>query len=1025
MNTSNFTNSYKRLNPSQKKAVDTIEGPVLVIAGPGTGKTQVLTTRIANILDKTDTNPDSILALTFTDSGVKAMKERLVSIIGPTAYYVNIHTFHSFASDIIKANPDEFAFSYTLEPLADIERVSLFKNILDHGNFKAIKPFNAPYLYLSTLIKKIKDLKREGISPDDYKKILKQELQINEKDLAKNLEMQKVYEIYQSSLFKSGRYDYEDMINFVFNKFTDSPEFLSGYQERFQYFLVDEFQDTNTAQAKLLYLLNSYWQDNPNLFVVGDDDQSIYRFQGASIQNILDFTNRYPKAQKIVLDINYRSNSKIINLADSLISNNKLRISNQIKISKKQVAFKENEKDLTKSSVNFGEFSSSYSENIFISKTIDQLLKNGVEPRDIAIIYRNNSDSSDISDMLARFKIPYSIEGGENVLKSGIIVRLLYLISVIQNINTNQDLDLFTLLNYDFIQVSKLDVLKIARKSTKSKQNLLETILKKDYSKSEFDQIDKLEDFINKLIEWNQLSFNTTLINLVETVIEESNLLNWILLKENSYELLNKLNSFLNEIKRINSTEKNISLSKFLDYVELMNQNNISINEQSIDIDNNTVRLMTAHKSKGLEYDYVFIPKFIDGKWGNNKTRDLIKFPLGLVEQINNSSNSSLNEKQQASLEKLVQTEDERRLVFVSFTRAKKGIFLSYAKNYILDVSNKSGIPSMYYFELDKDLVTNTDIQKYETEATELLKRLIKPIDSNYLKTNTQEKDFLNSSLKDFTLSATSLNTYLECPYKFKLNFLFKTPEPKAKPLALGESIHKALEMGHHKLIKDGLVKYEYLENFFDESLQTQILTKNEYAEILEEGKSILKIYYDKYKEYFNQKPTNKIMMETYLGWGFSKPILDGQILLQGKIDKIEVTNQKEREIKITDYKTGKPQTRNEILGKTINSRGDLYRQLMFYKLLIDLDKKYNFKVSEVELDFIGARNQSPKKESFIITDKDIDNLKKIVREAHSKILELKFERTTDYKNCHSCKFRNHCWPDRIPVSSDQLVLEI
>jgi DNA helicase-2/ATP-dependent DNA helicase PcrA len=1004
-----FLERYNKLNDAQRNAVDIIDGPVLVIAGPGTGKTQVLTMRIANILLKTDVPPDAILALTFTESGVKAMRERLLATIGAPAYYVNIHTFHSFSSSVIQANPDEFIHSSQVEPLSDLERIHIFKEIFDSLDIKSIKPFSSEYYYLQTTISKIKDLKREGIDCDEYLSFINSE-NFEEKDLVKNIDLHKVYDLYQKKLKQYKRYDFEDMINFAIDRFKTNPDFLRANQERFQYFLVDEFQDTNSAQAELLYLLNSYeeFAESPNLFVVGDDDQSIYRFQGASIENILNFHERYPQSEVVVLRENYRSNQEVVTAATNLIKNNKLRISNKINIDKKQKAQHENASPV----ITYGCFSSFLSENHYIGAEVKKLIENGTKPSEIAIIYRNNSDSDELKNILTKFDVKYKIVGGEDILNTGLIIRLLHLLRVIyKSREASEDLDLFTLLNYEFLKFNPLDILKLSRFASNKKINLFEALDHSDIENAGLDDLTKLKEFRLKLIEWNHEASNKTFIQFIEDLINNSGFLDWVLSQPENYLLLNKLNSFLSEVKRLNRSDSNINLEKFLKYIDLMYENKIQISEDNISVDYEAVNLLTAHKSKGLEFDYIIIPQFIEKKWSNTISRDLIKLPSNILKS---TTELTPDEK------KFQQQEDDRRLFFVALTRAKKGIYITSAEKY---PSGKDAIASMFLAELNDEEIIKIDCHKYEQENKQIIELLLKQHEITLVHTE-QEEAFLKEALHGFKLSASSLNTYLECPYKFKLQFLFRTPKEQTKPLILGIITHKVLEESY-KLIKNKqIVTYAFMESVFKQTLADQILNDRDKKSIEEDGLSVLKIYYDTYAENFSKPHYNFYFLEKFFGWGWSKPMLEGTPL-QGKVDKIEIIDNNQKLIKITDYKTGNPKSRNEIMGDTKYADGNEYRQLLFYKLLIELDETFKYKVHEVELDFIGNRKNKPKKESFIINDADVENLRKVILDVSRDIRGLKFQRTTKYSVCANCDFKNHCWPDGMPTfNPDEFISE-
>jgi len=294
---SSFKQVYRQLNTEQKRAVDVIDGPVMVMAGPGTGKTQVLSARIAHILQKTDTDPSSILALTFTQSATKNMRQRLLAMIGRTAYYVQINTFHGFCEEVISSYPDVFTIDSQAQPVSDLDKYLILKDIILSLPLDKLKPINRPLFYLKEISHKLSELKREGVSQHNLTELLNQwqrELAANpdslspvklEKQLAqyaKNRELVQIYERYQQALAKQNRYDFDDMISLVVEAFSHNQLLLRDYQEKLLYFLVDEFQDTNSAQNKVVDQLASYWGEKANLFVVGDPHQSIFRFQGAS-----------------------------------------------------------------------------------------------------------------------------------------------------------------------------------------------------------------------------------------------------------------------------------------------------------------------------------------------------------------------------------------------------------------------------------------------------------------------------------------------------------------------------------------------------------------------------------------------------------------------------------------------------------------------------------------------------------------------------------------------------------------------
>ena len=985
-----------KLNKAQQLAVDTIEGPVMVIAGPGTGKTQIIAERIANILKKTDTAPDSILALTFTESGAKAMRERLIATIGASAYYVNISTFHSFCSQVIQEFPDRFSLTAT-EPLAQLERVEIFHEIIDSRQFDYLKPTNLPYYYTGALIKAIQDLKREAVVPPALKKILaKTQARTREEKylLAKNLELQRIYSHYQKALNDRGRYDFEDMINFVVEAFSCDESLLRTYQERLQYFLIDEYQDTNSSQNRVIDLLAGFWGQQANVFAVGDVNQSIYRFQGASLENAINFTKTYPKAKIISLDQNYRSHQLILDAGFALIQTNSLKIEDIIKSAKAKLKA---QPGLTANKLQVIKLPSETVEAYWVAQKIKKLIDEGIKPEAISVLYRHNQDATAFSQMLVKLGVPVEIEGGADVLKDPLINQLLTLLKVIGLSSQNlEDLDLFTLMHYPWFKLEPLAVLKLARRASKTKQSMVDLILNNE---AEMPFI----EFLNQITLWQQLDSHTSFSQWFEKLIKQSGFLDWVITRPDSVSLLNRINSLFSEIKRLNNADHQLNLAKFLQALELMTANHLIVSEQDLDIKSEAVSLSTVHKAKGKEWEYVFIVKAVDNKWGNNQVRDLIKLPPSIL------TNTDILKKEK--------NEDERRLFYVALTRAKKQVYLTYSERYLTGNYLKEAVATMFLTEIPRkfQMIIEPRLAK---EAQKVLQQFLEPPQQPV--STIEEKDWLASLVKEFRLSATALNTYLTCPYKFKLNVLVRVPRAKADYFAFGSAVHKALELFHRAFIRDDQYPAKnHLLHQFETALKKESLLPPSYQDRLKQGRQILSAYYDYYHDEF-RKP---LFVERFFGYGWSKTFLD-DIPLTGKMDRIDLIDQSEKTVLVVDYKTGGAKTRNQILGKTKEANLDYFRQLVFYKLLASLDKNFPLKVKETMLDFVEPNKKSGKfrQEKFLITDDEVDDLKKTIRDAMKEIRSLNFSRTSDFSRCVDCEYLCHCWPEGLP-KTEQLEL--
>jgi DNA helicase-2/ATP-dependent DNA helicase PcrA len=482
-----FLEAYNRLNKAQKEAVDTIEGPVMVVAGPGTGKTQILSLRIANILQKTDTAPENILALTFTESGVANMRKRLSEMVGSAAYSVVIKTFHGFANDVIKDNPENFPRIIGAKNITEVAQISIIEEIILESKLALLKPFGDTLYYTKAINSAISELKREGIAPAEFEEIIvaarrdfenisdlyhekgahkgkmKGAYKDLEKQINKNAELLLVYKAYEEKLVSRRQYDYNDMIMEVLKTLRQDSDLLLRLQENHQYILVDEHQDTNNAQNKILELLANF-HENPNLFVVGDEKQSIFKFQGASLENFFYFKNLYPSAKLVTLEENYRSTQKILDSAHSLLPSEK--------------KLKSNRAD-TEKNIHFYTLSNDDEENYFVSESIGQKIKEGVNPREIAVLYRNNRDAFSVADMLSRFGVSFVIESDQDILRDSYVKKLMTILRAVNNFG--DDDVLAEMLHLDIFEIPPIDVVRVIRSAReKKKYDLYDVIGNKD-----------------------------------------------------------------------------------------------------------------------------------------------------------------------------------------------------------------------------------------------------------------------------------------------------------------------------------------------------------------------------------------------------------------------------------------------------------------------------------------------------------------------------------------------------------------
>src|SRR3989344_733642 len=1007
MNSAKFTELYKQLNPEQKKAVDTIEGPVMVIAGPGTGKTQILTLRIANILLKTQVNPGNILALTFSESGAVTMRRRLAEIIGPTAYQVRIATFHGFCNELIQTYPAEFTHTIGRRSASEIEQIDLMQMIIDELPLEFLKTFGEPYFYLYDIRRSIGFLKKEGINPEEFAHTIHQQEQVFaniddlyytggryegkmkgkyadlKKQLDKNRELAKIYETYQERLAEAKRYDYDDMILEVAQTLASNSELLLLLQERFQYFLVDEHQDTNNAQNRVLELLSNFY-DQPNLFVVGDEKQAVFRFQGASLENFLYFKKLYPTAQLITLRQNYRSTQSILNLAHDLIQKNSRRLTDEIKELGQELNA---QSKYPEKLAEVYEFQQSETENFFLAEKIHELIDSGVPAKEIAVLYRDNQDALVISEMLEKCGLPFRVESGNNALRDADVRALLDLLKWLAD-PTNEE-KLFNILHLPWLNLPALHIYKIVTPGVRRKLSLLEMLGSTTRRKAlELEAGDKIGQLADQLLRWQKLAVNTNLGEMFETVARESGYLSYILAKPNSALALARLNSVFREVKKLVVVHPEAKLVDFVKYLNTLEEHRVAVKEGNAGYIPNAVRLMTAHGAKGLEFDYVFLVNVYDGHWGNRRIPQLIKILA----------------KTSAKLEDIpeLKTDDERRLFYVAVTRARKLAFISYA---LQGSDGREQSPSQFILEIKSELKQVGPAEQFEkmfAGKREVLYQLrITPGWSVF------EKDFLRELFFKRGLSATGLNNWLSCPWKYFYLNLLRVPRVKNKYQIYGTAIHAALKE-FFDASKNGPVEKGFLEEYFVAALEGEPLLPKDYAAVLAKGKFALSKYFANYEGSWRTNTQNEFRINSVYLPLRSQALDERPIKLTGVLDKIEYLDGGET-VNVVDYKTGKAKTRNELEGKTKNATGDYPRQLAFYKLLLDNYPTFTAEMISGEIDFVEPdSNGKFQREKFIITATETTALQEQIFDLAEQVLEFKFwDKRCDDKDCEFCALRN------------------
>ena len=991
-----YEQEYQKLNSQQKRAVDTVEGPVMVIAGPGTGKTQILSRRVANILTNYHTNPEEIVCLTYTEAGASEMLDRLEGLIGEEGRNVRVSTIHSFCSELILENSD--LFGEEPKVITTAAKYEILKEIIDeHVTEESPLYKNSGNRYSSKeqLLELFTRMKRENLNKDDFEKEIDEYFKMIDlsipgdelyskfkyainfkskdkkvgdykdkplKELQENMEKLlagvEIVDKYSDDISNHNYFDFDDMILWTIEKLEEDDAFQRSVSEGIKYLFVDEFQDTSVIQNKLVDLLVK-GKKNPNIFVVGDDDQSIYRFQGVSADNIQIFDKKY-KPTKIVLEENYRSSQAIIDASRQLISHNPRE-------EKVLVAAGDN-KNYDYQLPILKSYSNAKDEMYGVLSEIEELIQSGVSPQEIGVIYGRNSYGEEFAKILRDNGIFVQMKENQDLFKEPIFKKIVAILKYI--CQPSRDIRaLRNIVYFDFFEVELSEIAKI-RNLKKDEKITIPSIA----------EIDKKLETIRKKVSRseNYLSPMYVLSDILKTLgIDE-----YIMKSKEKYHLV----SVLNELYKLMSTEcllhPKLTVKGFLNQLSSLQEMKVSLPIEEISgSPSNCVQLMTAHGSKGLEFEHVFMMKCNDGK--NNG-----KWPGGENNSGRFSYPPSLNGK--VENESQLKEEENRRLFYVAMTRAKKVLHLSYS-----DDSAKTHFINEFENFTDPVDVTGS------FEECQAIDEVVIPKFSD---------DILSEILGELSLSVSTLNAFLKCPLSFYFNKGLKLPSETNEAMVFGSIIHEVLEKIYISIddsqsseltVKTVLPLEEALQLFktiFEEKsyqLSSDRIKKDAYVR----GRNIIKNLYKK-DGYLKD---GVIAVEQHIKGIKLGDLLDttvdlsavSDVEINGKIDKIEC---EEGIIRLIDYKTGKAGNAKDKLVPPSEKEphgGDYWRQAVFYYILftnagVDISGK-EILVKYVFVEDSNNEDGFSETEDIRITPKEVDVVLSQIKDAVTRLKQGDF----------------------------------
>ncbi len=957
------------LNLQQRQAVTHQKGPLLIVAGAGTGKTTAITKKLAYLILKKKVKPENILALTFTEKAASEMEERVDKLM-PYGYTdLWIETFHSFCDRILKDNALDMGLDPNYKLLTQAEQWMFIKSKIFDFDLKYYRPLGNPNSFISELIKHFSRAKDENILPDEYLKFVKK-LKPNDdldqsasapagatadkEEINKISEIAKAYKKYQELMVSESQMDFGDLIIQTLSLLKKRKHLLKKYQKQFQYILVDEFQDTNFAQYKLLQLLAS---PQLNLTVVGDDDQAIYKFRGASVSNILQFQKDFPKSKKIVLTENYRSVQPILDLAyNSIQLNNPDRLEAKYKINKKLKSQIKSKGDLAITHIHKATYEQEAVE--VINNIIKLKQKDKSNWSDFAILVRANSSAEIFINLLSRKKIPYQFIASRGLYSQTEIMDLISYLLVISNFY--DDINFYRVLNLPIFKLLQEDIIKLLNYARKKNLSLFELSQTPNrivgLSEESISKFKIVSELVKKHSKQSQ---EKNAAEVLLDFLKSSNYLKYIQESkdlESEKKILN-ISLFFKKIQESQENKK-LSVQEFVDQLDLMIEAGDNPSPVQLDEGPDSIKIMTIHSSKGLEFDNVFIVNLVEGKFPPRNRRDLIELPEKLIKEQLPSVNSNIQE--------------ERRLFYVAMTRAKKRLFFTSANDYGGKRKKKM---SRFLIEIKKNSDHFSD-KEIQTELPNLQAEINEP--EILVSQNKKIKYQLPTKF-----SYTQLKVFETCPHQYRFAHILRIPSQGSHTFSYGKTMHATLQNFYQDLQKGKMPSRQDLLNYYQSFwIGDHYLSKKHELERKKEGEKALKEFYKINK--------NNFKAPLFLEKGFNLKIKD--VSLKGKIDRIDKLE--DGTIEIIDYKTGKPPKREKDVEKN--------EQLLLYSYACQ--KVLKLKPSKLSLYFIDQNKKFTAKQNDIKEEKIIQKVQELIL----KIKESQFTATPGFA-CKFCDYRDIC----------------
>lgn len=968
----------KKLNKEQLESVQHGEGPLLIIAGAGTGKTTVVTERIKHLITKSLAKPAEILALTFTQKAAREMEER-VDVLMPYGYtQMWISTFHSFCDRILRQESIHMGINPGYRLLSDTDITMFIRKNLFAFDLDYFRPLGNPTKFIGGMINHFSRLKDEDVSPSQYTDWVKtQNSELRTKNEEEKLEMKKyqelasTYKVYEELKVKEGVMDFADLISYGLKLFRERKNILKNYQNQFKFILVDEFQDTNIAQNELLLLLAGKSQ---NITAVADDDQSIYKFRGAAVSNVIAFRKSFPQAKLIVLSKNYRSTQEILDKSYQLIQhNNPDRLEVKEGINKKLVAMRKSPGQ----PVEFLYNDRVENEAEAVVKEIKKLVDIKVSKyswKDFAILVRANNHAEPFVRALIRKGIPFQFLGPGQLFRQPEVKDLISYLQVLSNFEDS--VALFRVLSMEYFDIATRDLIAVAICARKFNLSLFESCeavadLQK-FNNVVIPQVsdesrEKLTKIITMIHRHLKLLHKEAAGQILYYFLEDTGLIKNIL--DYKFPIDEKkaanMSKFFSKLKTYEAEHEDATVVSVLDWIILSMELGESPLASDTDwVNNDAVNILTVHSAKGLEFKVVFLVNLVGQRFPTTEKKEQIPIPLELIKEVLPEGD--------------YHEQEERRLFYVGMTRARDLLYFTAANYYGEGVREKKISP--FVFE-----TLGVDAKIAATTSSQL--SLI-----DWQKEELPKFPGAQKSTSVSYLSYSQIDTFSLCPLHYKLRYILNIPPPTSPALSFGSSIHSALR-DFYNLAREGgkVTKEKLLELLLKNWIRQGYSDKKYESEMFARGKKYLEDYFDRE---FNREVRTVLIEQP-----FTVPIRTAASFLKvgGRIDRVDDLGG--GKIEIVDYKTGRVPSKREI---------DANLQLSIYAIAATEVHEFPFarKAADVTLTlyYFDSRQKISTTRSMEQLQKEKERIMTVARN-----IEISDFRCSGNPICKTCEYKFFC----------------